>query len=279
MRLRARSAVLSTAALSGLVASATLATDAQQWRVEDGGNGHWYAARSIAEGRTWDSARTEAEADGAHLATFSSAAEYSWCVAQLVDRADLWIDDSWGPFIGGRQEKGAQAPTLGWSWIDGSDWYADWGLANCGADDSCGDQRSLAFGRCVTAGVISFNDEYPAQPPAGSSCTGIAARSALFEWSADCNSDGIVDFGQIRAGELDDANANNIPDCCESGTPCDPCAADVDQSGTVNGVDLAAILSVWGTAGAKYPRADIDASGTVDAADLAALLNSWGACP
>jgi hypothetical protein len=40
------------------------------------------------------------------------------------------------------------------------------------------------------------------------------------EWSADCNSDGIVDYGQILAGELDDTNANNIPDCCEQGGTC-----------------------------------------------------------
>jgi hypothetical protein len=29
-----------------------------------------------------------------------------------------------------------------------------------------------------------------------------------------------VDYGQILAGELDDTNANNIPDCCEQGTTC-----------------------------------------------------------
>ncbi len=44
--------------------------------------------------------------------------------------------------------------------------------------------------------------------------------SAVFEWSADCNNDGIVDYGQIFAGDLPDANHNNIPDCCEQGTPC-----------------------------------------------------------
>jgi len=46
----------------------------------------------------------------------------------------------------------------------------------------------------------------------------------------------------------------------------------------VSGVDLAAMLGVWGTGGGKYPRADIDGSGTVDAGDLAILLNSWGPC-
>ncbi len=40
------------------------------------------------------------------------------------------------------------------------------------------------------------------------------------EWSADCNGDGIVDYGQCQDGSLADANANNIPDCCESGDPC-----------------------------------------------------------
>jgi hypothetical protein len=104
-------------------------------------------------------------------------------------------------------------------------------------------------------------------------------RSALIEWSSDCNSDGLVDYGQIRAGELEDTNANNIPDCCEQAVPCDPCAADVDQSGVVSGVDLAAVLGAWGTSGGKYPRADINGDGVVDGADLAAVLNGWGPCP
>jgi hypothetical protein len=39
--------------------------------------------------------------------------------------------------------------------------------------------------------------------------------AGVIEWSADCNNDGIVDFGQIRSGQLADANGNNIPDGCE----------------------------------------------------------------
>jgi hypothetical protein len=34
----------------------------------------------------------------------------------------------------------------------------------------------------------------------------------VLEWSADCNNDGIVDKGQILAGEFSDANNNGIPD-------------------------------------------------------------------
>jgi hypothetical protein len=103
-------------------------------------------------------------------------------------------------------------------------------------------------------------------------------RSAVFEWSADCNNDGIVDFGQIRAGELDDANANNIPDCCEQGVAC-LCPSDIDGNGTVDAIDLAIVIGYWGTNGGKeYPQADIDRSGDIDAADLAALLGAWGPC-
>ena len=40
--------------------------------------------------------------------------------------------------------------------------------------------------------------------------------------SADCNNDGIVDYGQCRNGTLPDYNVNNVPDCCEQGTPCLP---------------------------------------------------------
>jgi hypothetical protein len=116
------------------------------------------------------------------------------------------------------------------------------------------------------AGLLDF-PPYPLPP------------SYVIEWSADCNSDGVVDFGQILAGELADANGNNIPDCCESGAACG-CAADLDGNGGVDGIDLAIILNRWGTDGGKdYPNADIDGNGTIDGADLAQILGSWGNCP
>ena len=36
----------------------------------------------------------------------------------------------------------------------------------------------------------------------------------IIEWSADCNNDGIVDYGQILDGTLVDANTDGIPDVC-----------------------------------------------------------------
>ncbi|MEC9156814.1 MAG: DUF642 domain-containing protein, partial [Planctomycetota bacterium] len=42
-------------------------------------------------------------------------------------------------------------------------------------------------------------------------------RPYIIEWSADCNGDGIVDYGQILDGTLSDEDGNGVPDCCENG--------------------------------------------------------------
>ncbi|MFM1824290.1 MAG: hypothetical protein RI967_2556 [Planctomycetota bacterium] len=63
------------------------------------------------------------------------------------------------------------------------------------------------------------------------------------------------------------------------GFPSCPCPADVDENSLVDGVDLAIVLSRWGTLPTDYPRADTNGDGTVDGSDLATLLSGWGACP
>lgn len=50
-----------------------------------------------------------------------------------------------------------------------------------------------------------------------------------------------------------------------------PNPSDVNNDGKVNGVDLATLLSSWGSNGAG----DINGSGTVDGVDLATLLSAW----
>ena len=58
----------------------------------------------------------------------------------------------------------------------------------------------------------------------------------------------------------------------------DPCLADITGNGSVDGVDLAAVLGSWGTGGSKS-GADLDGDGVVGGADLAIVLSGWGACP
>jgi hypothetical protein len=67
----------------------------------------------------------------------------------------------------------------------------------------------------------------------------------------------------------------------EAGDPsnvCD-CRGDIDGNGQVNAVDIAALLSVWNTDAALYPRADGNSDGQINAQDIAIMLSGWGACP
>jgi hypothetical protein len=202
-----------------------------------------------------------AQAEGGHGATIASDAENEFAFALVIPSGNaIWL--------GGRGKPGDCGNAASYQWVTGEEMaFVDWlkgepngwpGTTECG----------LSFHPWFT--TPQWNDT-----PIDPAWTG----PFIIEWSADCNADGIVDYGQILAGELEDANANNIPDCCEDGTSCTPCAGDVDESGAVNGVDLAAVLNNWGTNGGKYPRADINGDGTVDASDLAFVLSTWGACP
>jgi Dockerin type I domain len=54
------------------------------------------------------------------------------------------------------------------------------------------------------------------------------------------------------------------------------CTHDLDGDGTVNALDLAALLAAWGPCAAC--AADFDGDGIVNGLDLAALLAAWNAC-
>jgi len=70
----------------------------------------------------------------------------------------------------------------------------------------------------------SYYTPMPCQGTCGTSETwtaafndmGTYAVASVIEWSADCNGDGIVDYGQILSGQLSDSNGNGIPNVCES---------------------------------------------------------------
>ena len=237
--------------VSTALTATTFAQNAVQWRVEDGGNGHWYANDGVQT--CWESARIACEANGGHLATPTSASEDGFIRALIPNEV-------MGAWLGGLQLPGSCEPGCGWQLITGERWVNLW--ASGQPENGGGTQRTL------TANHNGIHDGWDCDAP----------MIGIIEWSADCNNDGIVDYGQILSGEFADLNTNNIPDCCESTTACG-CPADIFQDNVVNGVDLAAIMNAWGTNGGKIPRCDVDGSGIVDGTDLTIVLDAWGPCP
>ncbi len=86
----------------------------------------------------------------------------------------------------------------------------------------------------------------------------------------DCNDNGVADACEVRSGEAQDVNGNDIPDECE-------CLPDLDGDGTVGTLDLLILLGAWGP-NPGHP-ADFDGDGNVGGSDLIELLGNWGPCP
>jgi len=99
--------------------------------------------------------------------------------------------------------------------------------------------------------------------------------------TADCDNDGIVDYGQILTGQLSDTNADGIPDACQCATyPSLPacCLGDLDHDATVGGADIGLLLSNWGPCGSACPY-DLNEDNKVNGGDLGLMLAFWGPCP
>ena len=273
----ARVAVLAVTA--AVTANGALAGDAVQWRVEDGGNGHWYQGVGYpTQGVSWTAAREDASIHGAELVTFESLAESSWVFSAIVAQESMWNLDC-GPWVGAYQSTGSDEPSGGWIWVDGTPVGSTFNWAASQPDDArnCGgDNNRMHYWRQGSAVPINLLADAP--DAASFTCdqgyVGIF-RSAVFEWSADCNNDNIVDHGQILNGTLPDTNTNNIPDCCEPGNNC--CVGDIYVNHIVDGGDLGVLLSEWGVV-TPTTRSDLNRDGFVDGADLGRLLANWGPC-
>ncbi|MEC8734526.1 MAG: lectin-like protein, partial [Planctomycetota bacterium] len=198
------------------LASSTSAQDAVQWRTEDGGNGHWYAFR-LLEADCEAEATAAAGMFGAHLATATSEDENL-----LMD--SLIPDSEPGAYIGGFQVTGTEEDSLGWYWVTGEAWdYTAWDTnqPSGGSSEDCLFMYSLDY-----ANASGWHDNV--HFACGSDTL---QRPYIIEWSADCNGDGIVDYGQILDGSLADSNGNGIPDCCDEGRCLPPAQWRVEDGG------------------------------------------------
>ena len=94
-------------AMALAISASVVAQDAVQWRVEDGGNGHWYEARQFTPeqdpGGTdrWYLAKELCEARGGHLTTITSAGENSHLWSVVVPTMPAIPGPGAGPMLGG----------------------------------------------------------------------------------------------------------------------------------------------------------------------------------
>jgi hypothetical protein len=204
-----------------VAAAGAQAQQAVQWRVEDGGNGHWYLTVRADSVVSWTTASAAANGRGGHLATLELPGEDAF--ANQVARAQDGWTGLFGPWLGGYVSlEESECDPASWQWVTNSPIQpssSSW----CPNQPDCGDERYLHYWYCDgwnnagESGAYSFG----------------GVRTYLIEWSADCNSDGIVDYGQCRDGTLPDYDGDNVPDCCEQGVDC--------------AAGGAGIVSVWGT--------------------------------
>ena len=112
--MKTRSVRVSAAAL--FIAAAPLVASANpvQWKIEDGGNGHYYEVIPVA-GITWEAANAAAAASSheggtGYLVTITSALEDAF-VADLITIGEVWA--------GGKQDPAVSDPTANWVWVNG----------------------------------------------------------------------------------------------------------------------------------------------------------------
>jgi hypothetical protein len=88
-----------------------------QWKITDGGNGHWYEPISVSGGINWITARDTAVLMGGHLVTITSIAENNFVFSLITDRIYWGPWSDWGPWLGGYQVPDSKEPDEGWRWV------------------------------------------------------------------------------------------------------------------------------------------------------------------
>jgi hypothetical protein len=194
------------AALTVVSAASAQSTQAVEWKVSEGGNGHWYCVVRSDHFMTWSQSQSACLLSGGSLVSIGTQAESEWLYLSLVNRPDVWSFN--GPYVVGPWI-GARGASGNWRWDDGTAWsFSSW---HPGEGPPSPDPREqFAHYFAGVSGAILPSNSW------GDYFDVAVTPTFLCEWSADCNNDGIVDYGQILHGELEDLNSNGVPDICET---------------------------------------------------------------
>jgi hypothetical protein len=191
---------------------------AVQWRTAVGGNGHWY--KVVTDKASWNAARENALLKGAHLVTPTSAAENAF----VYSLAKATIENAGlpGVWMGARAAQGQCSNPNGFFWVTNEPWsYTNW----FGGRPNYADE-------CAAAYRFGYNGQW-------NNLNGNTSTAAVYEWSADCNDDGEVDYGQIVAGDLIDLDCDFIPDCCEkAGGDCNCQLGDCNSNSLCDDIEI-----------------------------------------
>jgi len=232
---------------------------AVQWRVEDGGNGNWYSFAISDSPLCWYEFADHAQSMGGELASLETEPEFDFAKQVLFNGPNL----NEKIFVGLEQspEGDASGPDQGWFWLSGAPLSFDpW---DSSVDDAAGCQDVAGF---RNASSPLLDDVYPCDD---SDCPhGTYSTGGIVEWSADCNGDGMVDYGQILSGELTDDDGNGVPDVCEE------CPGDIIEDGVVNLVDFSQFLIDFGSTGESI--SDLNGDLVVDLNDFSIFLVNYG---
>jgi hypothetical protein len=125
-----------------LALAATASASPIQWRVEDGGNGHFYNVIGVSKGISWTDANDAAVARGSgwHLVTITSAEENAFVYGLVAGKPQFWSccsdGNAQGPWLGATKA-GAGA----FQWVTGEAFgYTNWAA---GQPSGIGDRITL----------------------------------------------------------------------------------------------------------------------------------------
>lgn len=161
-----------------------------------------YVISQVSNGVTWDQAEQLAVEAGGQLASLSSSYEDNLILHALAKTNTFWVDTGgqrFGPWIGLKQDAGAQEPAGGWKWLDGSK-FNGFGWASGQPDNFQGDNVAAFY--TTTGGSIGWGDYVSDQAAAGTP----ALDSYVTEFSASTK----VLKGTAEADYMIGNGGNNI---------------------------------------------------------------------